>query len=95
MNFYWARGVKLSVPSGAITVGTLTIAVCTPYAGRLIDSLGVRPILMGTIGGFAFTFASLYFFKLKHLALIYNIYANRYIHIAYRHVLCAYRFVMV
>lgn len=59
--------------SGAITVGTLAIAVCTPYAGRLIDNSGARKILMGTIGGFAFTFASLYFLSpsIWHLYLIF------------------------
>ena len=70
-EFNWSRAQV----SGAITVGTLAIAVCTPYAGRLIDSLGVRPILMGTIGGFAFTFASLYFLSssIWHLYIIFTL----------------------
>ena len=70
-EFGWTRAQV----SGAITVGTLAIAVCTPYAGRLIDSLGARPILMGTIGGFAFTFASLYFLSssIWHLYLIFTL----------------------
>ena len=70
-EFGWTRAQV----SGAITVGTLAIAVCTPYAGRLIDSLGARPILMGTIGGFAFTFASLYFLSssIWHLYIIFTL----------------------
>lgn len=70
-EFGWTRAQV----SGAITVGTLAIAVCTPYAGRLIDSLGARPILLGTIGGFAFTFASLYFLSssIWHLYIIFTL----------------------
>ena len=70
-EFGWTRAQV----SGAITVGTLAIAVCTPYAGRLIDRLGVRPILMGTIGGFVFTFASLYFLSssIWHLYFIFTL----------------------
>ena len=70
-EFGWTRAQV----SGAITVGTLAIAVCTPYAGRLIDNLGVRPILMGTIGGFTVTFASLYYLSssIWHLYLIFTL----------------------
>ena len=56
-EFDWSRAQV----SGAITIGTLMIAVCTPYAGRLIDRIGVRPILLSTIGAFSFIFASQYF----------------------------------
>ena len=41
-EFDWSRAQV----SGAITIGTLMIAVCTPYAGRLIDRIGVRPIFI-------------------------------------------------
>ena len=68
-EFGWTRAQV----SGAVTVGTLAIAVCTPYAGRLIDKIGVRPILLSTMGGFTFTFASLYFLSANiwHLYMVF------------------------
>ena len=56
-EFGWSRAQV----SGAITIGTLMIAICTPFAGRLIDRRGVRPILLSTICAFSLVFASQYF----------------------------------
>ena len=67
--FDWSRAQV----AGASTVGTLTIALCTAYAGRLIDSLGIRLVLLPAIAGFGLTLASMYFLtsSIWHLYLVF------------------------
>ena len=69
-EFDWTRAQV----SGAITIGALSIAACVPFAGRLIDRFGVRPVLLTTMSGFAFTFASLYLLRANiwHLYVIFT-----------------------
>lgn len=56
-TFGWDR----SSMSLALSLSTLTLAVASPFAGRLLDRWGARPVLLTSLVLMALSIMSLYF----------------------------------